>query len=112
MSKQTTQRVRRTKAQIEADKLAEQARIQKLAEEKLARLPVPKPDPWKCTVRFLVEGYTACGAVREKGEILTIVEGTPEYKLSFDAYNNFIFNKTPEQQMEQWGEVRYIADLS
>lgn len=103
-------RVRRTKAQIAADEKAEREKLEKLAAERAAKIPAPKIDPWKRTVHFLVEGYTACGKVWEKGDTLVILEDSPEFRLSFDAYSNFIFDKSPEEQLEKWGEVRYVVD--
>lgn len=105
--KKTAPRVRRTQAQIAADKLAEAKRIEELAAERAAKIPAPKVEPWSRTVHFLVDGYTACGNVWYYGQELTIREGTAEFELAFDSLGNFIFDKSIEEQLAQWGEVRY-----
>lgn len=100
-------RVRRTNAQIAADKAAEDARRAELAAERAAHIPTPKPVKFDETIHFLVDGVTAFGRVFYKGEEIRIVEGTREYSLAFNIYDEFIFRLTPEEQIAAWGVQRY-----
>lgn len=106
-TKKKPARVRRTNAQIAADEAAEAARREQLAVERAAHIPTPKPIKFDETIHFLVDGVTAFGRVFYKGEEVRIVEGTREYSLAFNIYGEFIFGKTPEEQIARWGVQRY-----
>lgn len=103
-------RIRRTKAQIEADNAAEAKRRQELAEKRAARIPTPKPITFKKIVHVLVDKYWQFGQYYNAGDKIKIVEGTREFSLAFNANGEFIFNKSPEDQLAQWGVVKYEVE--
>lgn len=109
-------RVRRTKAQIEADRLAAQkpkrvrrtrAQIEADNAKAAAQPPVKPKEKFDKTFHFLTDGVTAFGKVWYRGEEVRIVEGSREYGLAFNKLGDFIFNLTPMEQYVQWGEIRY-----
>jgi hypothetical protein len=98
---------RRTKAQIEADKLAADRRRQELAEEAARHIPAPPKTVFDKTIHFLTDGTTFAGKVWLRGEEVRIREGSREFELAFDLLGNFAFGKSAEEQLAAWGEVRY-----
>lgn len=108
--RKTRKRVRRTKAQIEADNAAEAKRRAELAEKRAAHIPTPRPIKFKKNVRVLVNNFWAFGNQYNAGDSFTVAEGTREFGLSFDAFGNFVFSKTPEEQLETWGVVKYEVE--
>lgn len=100
-------RVRRTKAQIEADNAAEAKRREELAAERAAAIPTPRRPKFKKTFHFLEDGQTYFGQQWYRGQEVTIVEGSKEFSLAFDREGRFILDLTPEEQIAKWGKVMY-----
>lgn len=100
-------RVRRTKAQIAADELAEAKRREELADKRAAHLKAPRAAKFDKTVTFKVDNFWAFGYYWPEGHKIRITEDAPEYELSFDKYNNFIYGLTAEEQIAEWGFVKY-----
>lgn len=100
-------RIRRSKAQIEADNAAEAAKRAEIAAARVAHIPQKKPIVFKKVVTLLVDNFWVYGEYHPAGKVIKIVEGSKEFGLSFDREGNFIFDKTPEEQLELWGVVKY-----
>lgn len=104
---QKSKRVRRTKAQIEADEAAEAKRREELAAARAAAIPAPITPRFRKVFHVVNDGFTVFGKVRYRGEEFVVEEGTPEFALSYDRYGNFIFARSEEDQIEAYGEVKY-----
>lgn len=105
---QKPKRVRRTNAQIEADRVAEQRRREELAAERASSIPMPMSPKFRKVYHVVCEGgLTFAGKVWYRGEEIVIEEGTQEFALAFDRKNRFIFDKSENEQIEAYGEVRY-----
>lgn len=100
-------RVRRTKAQIEADKAAEQARREELAAARAAAIPAPVAPKFRKVFHLVNDGLTFAGKVWYRGEEIVVEEGTTEFELAFDRKGNFILGKSEVEQIETYGEVKY-----
>ena len=101
---------RRTNAQIEADRLALEQRIAEEAERKVAHSVLPRSKRRTVTVHFLLDAVVTDyvnGKVFYRGEELTLTEGTPEWDLYVDRYGNFLFDKTVDEQYEEYGDQRW-----
>lgn len=117
--KAPAKRVRRTKAQIESDEIAELRRKLELAEaranvaqietqEARAALPQPAAGKKKLTYHFVEDGFTAFGKTWYRGEEITLVEGSEDWGAAFDRFGVFIFEKGDYEQMEAYnGTVFY-----
>jgi hypothetical protein len=103
-------RVRRTKAQIEADTRAELVARELLAQEKAAQIPAPKVPKFKRTIYFVADGITALGEVWESGDVVTVVEGGQYYDSAFRDDGSFVLDLSPEQQLARWGHVKYYQE--
>lgn len=107
MTQPPKKRVRRTKAQIEADRKAEEKRREELAQERAARIPQPRTPKWKKTFHFVEDGFTIFGKVWLRGEEVTIEEGTEYFEKAFTPDGKFKMGMTPNEQIERYGVVYY-----
>jgi hypothetical protein len=100
-------RVRRTQAQIAADKAAAEARMRALADERAASLTLKEEPKFSKTVHFVEDGLTCLEKTWYRGEEVTITEGDELWDLAVDRVGNFIFGKTEAEQIAAYGVVYY-----
>lgn len=92
---------------IDMDALKEQIRKQVLAEIASGETPVPEPeeDPTAPRiVHILVDGFTALGKVWYRGQEITVVPDSDEWKSTVDTEGNTWLNLTAQEQNLRYGK--------
>jgi hypothetical protein len=95
---QPKKRTRRTKAQIARDKELE---------TQTKQAPKASSTETHKVVKFLEDDFNAFGNLWNAGEEVAVTEDSAYFKLAFDINGDFILDKSPEEQKQTWGRVRY-----